>query len=712
MAEADEPSSTRQGVRRRVRRRRRRPKRWGRAVVRSVLLVLVLVGAVLAAEAIAARNALEAARASLDDARQALAEGDLERATDRTRSARLAADRAFARTTGPHWWAVAAVPVLGETPQVVRGVVVVVDAAIDVVDDGLALAREVLDDDGGAVLRATNGQIDLRPLEDAAASLEALSDAPLRRAAAELALLPDRMVPGFVRAGRADALAGADALLRTLDRARMAAETLPPLLGADGPRQYLLVVQNPGELRGTGGLIGFLGVLTADAGAIRLEDPEGVDPLALVADTGIVTRGRFDGLVGRDVDRPAEFADRYDHIAAGRLLASTNADPDLPTVAPLVLAIYQQTTGRRLDGLVAIDPLGLQRIYEAVGPLEVPEHVAATAPTLPNPIRPERLAEVLLIDAYEELGGPTEERRAYQTAVAEVALQQFLDASWEGVAVGRAIGAALAGRNLQVHSAAPDEQVALRELGVAGELRPLREADDLVAVTANNAAATKGDVHVTHRTTVTIALERPRQEGGRAVVDRRLTTRVTVENAVDLDSDVYITRALRTQRLGEAHELDPRPGLVRTWFSHWLDADATIESVRTLDGGIAPFGTGVIHGRRVIDHFLETPHGQTTGFETVVTSTRPVEWDGRQLRYAVTFWRPGKAILDHLDVTLEPPSGWQVVDASVEGGGQPEAIGPTPTGEPVAARREQGRSVRLTGAMTADTRLVVILEPS
>ena len=43
------------------------------------------------------------------------------------------------------------------------------------------------------------------------------------------------------------------------------------MLGADGPRSYLLAFQNPAESRGTGGLVGGYGVLTADHGKLSVE---------------------------------------------------------------------------------------------------------------------------------------------------------------------------------------------------------------------------------------------------------------------------------------------------------------------------------------------------------------------------------------------------------------------------------------------------------
>ena len=44
------------------------------------------------------------------------------------------------------------------------------------------------------------------------------------------------------------------------------AQALPSLLGADKPAEYLLLAQNPDELRATGGFIGAVGVLTLDQG--------------------------------------------------------------------------------------------------------------------------------------------------------------------------------------------------------------------------------------------------------------------------------------------------------------------------------------------------------------------------------------------------------------------------------------------------------------
>src|SRR6202012_4546893 len=49
-----------------------------------------------------------------------------------------------------------------------------------------------------------------------------------------------------------------------------AARLLPSMLGADGPRNYLLLFQNTAELRATGGVPGALALLHTDGGRVTL----------------------------------------------------------------------------------------------------------------------------------------------------------------------------------------------------------------------------------------------------------------------------------------------------------------------------------------------------------------------------------------------------------------------------------------------------------
>ena len=58
-----------------------------------------------------------------------------------------------------------------------------------------------------------------------------------------------------------------------LDAGAQVATLLPPMLGADGPRTYLLVSLNSAELRSAGGIVGAFAVLHAEDGAVDADRP-------------------------------------------------------------------------------------------------------------------------------------------------------------------------------------------------------------------------------------------------------------------------------------------------------------------------------------------------------------------------------------------------------------------------------------------------------
>ncbi len=58
----------------------------------------------------------------------------------------------------------------------------------------------------------------------------------------------------------------------TAAKAAATAELLPGFLGADGPRSYLIVMQNLSDPRGAGGYPGTYGLIHVDGHRIRLEE--------------------------------------------------------------------------------------------------------------------------------------------------------------------------------------------------------------------------------------------------------------------------------------------------------------------------------------------------------------------------------------------------------------------------------------------------------
>lgn len=136
------------------------------------------------------------------------------------------------------------------------------------------------------------------------------------------------------------------------------APILPNLLGANGPRRYLILAQNEDELRPTGGFITGAGLLTIDAGRIQ--------EIAF-QDANFVN----DWNTKPYAPPPAPL---YDFMGLDMFLfRDANFWPDFPASAQKALALYSY--GQDIaepDGVIAIDQHFMKLLVEATGPVAIP----------------------------------------------------------------------------------------------------------------------------------------------------------------------------------------------------------------------------------------------------------------------------------------------------------------------------------------------------
>ena len=85
-------------------------------------------------------------------------------------------------------------------------------------------------------------------------------------ATATLAAAPDSFMPSMIARARWDAEAETGRLATDLDGLGALLNGASTFGGADGPQRYLVLAQNPAELRGTGGLWGAYAIMTLDHG--------------------------------------------------------------------------------------------------------------------------------------------------------------------------------------------------------------------------------------------------------------------------------------------------------------------------------------------------------------------------------------------------------------------------------------------------------------
>lgn len=675
---------------------------------RPKTVALVGLGSVIAAglwlgfDAWRVRSSLEAARAELRTAAPALAAADLRPAREALADADEELANALARSDGPLWSLAHRVPMVGRTTRSVRGIVELADAAVDLGVNGLAEV-EPLFADGLDLVDERTGAIEVDTLAQLGGALDAMDVGVLEAAAGRLRDLPTDAVPATVREARAETLDLADRALRAVAGARDGFALAPALLGADGPQRYLLAMQTSGELRGTGGLMGFYAELTVEDGRFvigrpgvydALDDIQGDEMLGPIGSLGAGARGE-------PVDRPEVFAERYDHVAAASFFSNVNVDPDLPTTAPIALRLYQRQTGQQLDGVIAMDPVGLQALMTVVGSFEV---AGEAVEGLPSTVEPAELADLVLTDIYGVLGFErSRERKRYLQAVGLGAFQKVFSTSWDGLAMARAVADAAAERHVQVYLRAEEPQRTLRELRVGGAMKPLTPGGDLLAVTANNAVGGKQDVHLGHRFDGEFALSVGADGGGA----REGSLRTTIVNPLPSSGmDTYIIGNCLVGTT-ENQCFEGPPGWNRTWWTIWNPDGAHFSDPTGSDDFTTMWDGGTIHGHRAFDRFVETPPESEGWFATDLQV--PITWEreGDDLVYRLTWWHQAKAIPDVLDLTFTVPDGYEV-SASLRGGGDGQGMGVLGEGSP-AALEVDGQTVRVQGNVTRDLEVEIRL---
>jgi hypothetical protein len=474
---------------------RRRPSATMRvASIASASIVVVAVIAVLGL-AVIATSARADLSSGAQQARQAIS---VLNAGDYEEAARLfeSSSGAFARTDSGLGGALAL------PSRLVPGVAQNVRAGAD-----LAAAAATGTAEAAAALRAIDpesltvidGRIDL----DAVAAVES----PLLRVQGVLddlqAASADVASP-WLLAPVQDELADLDERLASneprLENAIDAVRLAPKILGADGPRRYLVLFTTPVEARGLAGFVGNYAVITADDGAIGVTDfGRRSDLEQYVIENGAACDGC-----------PQEFLDRYGRFGiiggdefggfGDRGWTSVTLPAHFPYVGEAVQVLFPQSGGPSIDGVIAMDPYVIQALMGYTGPIEVPE--------LGLTVDPEDSAEFVLRDQYaalgvEDLSGNDDRVDALETIGTEV-IRRLLQGSLPVPSeIARDLGPLVSEQRLLFWIDDPVEQSLFDRIGMLGALPELGD-DGGFGLMVSNAGHSKIDLYLDRTVDVTV----------------------------------------------------------------------------------------------------------------------------------------------------------------------------------------------------------------
>lgn len=240
---------------------------------------------------------------------------------------------------------------------------------------------------------------------------------------------------------------------------------LPDMLGANRPREYLFLAQNPDELRATGGMIGAAGILRLQGGR--------------VADFSLRNAGAINNFAASPYPDPPDPLRRYMHIELWAF-QDANWSPDFPTTALAAMDLYRRGQGRDVDGVIAVNPQTIELLLEVIGPVQVAG--------IPEAITAENLSQYLRSQYNLERtdAGLSSQPKTYLAYLAEAVIAK-LDTQMEHInlpALALAFQQALDERQLLIYTQEPDIAAFLAGRGWDGSVQP-GVADFLMVVDAN-----------------------------------------------------------------------------------------------------------------------------------------------------------------------------------------------------------------------------------
>ena len=427
------------------------------------LLLVVLFAAVawIGLDALHARADLKAAAGQVRVLQSQVAKGDKKAAAVTLTSLQRHAASARASTHGPQWTAGRALPWLGPNIAAVQTVSEVIDGLAKNAMPTLINATSLVDPQ---TLAPVKGRIDLAPLVKAAPGVEE-ADAQVQAGLGRLNAIDPGALIAPVSAPVADLQARVGKLALTTATAARAVRLLPPMLGAKGPRDYLLLVQNNAEPRATGGIPGSVILLRADHGAVTVVKQRSGSSLNLAA--------------------PALPVTAPEKALFGENLATDMRDvtftPDFPRTGQLARAIWNAQVGGNVDGVLSVDPGTLAAMLGATGPVTVPNG---------PPLTSQNAVPLLLNTIYLKIADPAKQD-AFFSATASAVFKAVLGGQGDPAQVVRALAQSAREGRLLVWSAHPQEQALLSGTVLSGDLVGVQGHSPVIGVFLNDGTAAK-----------------------------------------------------------------------------------------------------------------------------------------------------------------------------------------------------------------------------
>ena len=577
-----------------------RVRRQGRRVATKVslgILTLVLAGVTLLAYQVAAvREHLEHALSLAPQMRSELEDGDIQSAKQTFAVIAEKTTKARATATGPLWQIASYVPIVGPNFAAAGEVTVSAD---DVVSSAVAPLLDNYHLLDWKALSPKDGRVDPSALKEAAPALSTAANTVQlsyeRMNSVDLSRLVTELADPISSA--TDQLHAAAAALRT---ASSAAKLVPAILGSDGPRNYLVLVQNNAEARATGGIPGALAVISTEDGYVSLGEQDSASAL-----------GVFSPSLEVDNEQVSLYSARL-----GSQMQNVNLTPHFPTAAKTAKMMWEKRhNGLIVDGVIALDPIVLSYLLEATGPVALTDPEVLTlirGTALPSSLTGANVVPTLLSDVYREIENP-EAQDIYFAAVASQVFTAFTDGEGDGDRLVTALTSSALENRLYMWSSHASEQTIIASTPLHGSVTGPDTGGAAFGVYFNDSTGAKMDYYANR----SVQLLQTCQLGDYS----EYTVRVSAANNAPADAGTSLPDYVTGNGA-----FGVEPGKIRTNYVVYGPAQSFVETA-SVNGEPVSVGSGK-HGQRPVGTVqLELDPGESVVldiiFSRVVQNSEP-----------------------------------------------------------------------------------------
>jgi len=445
---------------------------WRRLFLRLAAALILLVVVVFAYQAVRTVLALRDAKNEAHQLSAELRRNDVVAVKKSLRTIETRSATARGNSDNFLWNGLARVPLLGDDVDAVQVMARALNEASSQVYQPASVLLDAFQDDH---LRAQDGQVNLSAVAGLEAPLQDMVTA-LQGAVDDVdALEPDRLL-GPLRDVTINVQRQLDSSLSVAEGGVSVSRLVPSMMGADGPRHYLLVVQNNAETRSTGGLPGSFIMLDADHGKLSLGAQRAVDDFPVLTQPVLPLTAEERALYGDNL---------------GENIRDTNLTPDFPRTAALINAMQKRAFGTTVDGIVSVDPVVLSSVLRAAGPVQVGTDTFTARNVVPK----------LLNDVYKQLD-TRPEQDAYFDRASRGIFDTLISRKMDPFKLTRALSRSASQRRFLMWSAHPDEQRQLDRTVVSGALPRDTGSRPHVGLYLNDGTAAKIEYYLDYTTSL------------------------------------------------------------------------------------------------------------------------------------------------------------------------------------------------------------------